>query len=134
MRAPNQINKIGGNPKRLSSGVDSKREPPALFASFTPVVRFAHAAGGGCIGRLFRQLPNDMTKKGLLLAASGVLIWHWQCCMRVSLADLLRGESLRMLTVRNAWSGLDRFEKVAVVLGVVALTLAAWALGTLAMP
>jgi hypothetical protein len=46
----------------------------------------------------------------------------------------VRGENLRMLTLRNAWSGLDRFEKVAVVLAVVALTLAAWALGTLAIP
>jgi hypothetical protein len=37
-----------------------------------------------------------------------------------------------MLSVRNAWSGLDSFEKAAVVFAVLALTLAAWALGSLA--
>jgi len=45
-----------------------------------------------------------------------------------------RERVLPTLNVRNAWSGLDSFEKIAVVLSVVALTLAAWALGSLATP
>lgn len=39
-----------------------------------------------------------------------------------------------MLSVRNAWSGLDSLEKIAVVFAVLALTMAAWALGSLATP
>ena len=39
-----------------------------------------------------------------------------------------------MLSVRNAWSGLDSFERVAVVFAVLALTLAAWALGSYVTP
>lgn len=39
-----------------------------------------------------------------------------------------------MLTLRNAWTGLDGFEKVAVVLAALALTIAAWALVGLAIP
>jgi hypothetical protein len=35
-----------------------------------------------------------------------------------------------MLSARNVWSGLDSLEKIAVVLALVALTLAAWALGS----
>ena len=42
--------------------------------------------------------------------------------------------ALRMLSVRNAWSGLDSLEKIAVVFAVLALTMAAWALGSLATP
>jgi hypothetical protein len=45
-----------------------------------------------------------------------------------------RESVLPILNVRNAWSGLDSFEKIAVVLSVVALTLAAWTLGSLATP
>jgi hypothetical protein len=39
-----------------------------------------------------------------------------------------------MLSVRNAWSGLDSLEKVAVVFAVLALTMAAWALGSSLTP
>lgn len=39
-----------------------------------------------------------------------------------------------MLRVRNAWSSLESFEKIAVVFAVLALTMAAWALGSLARP
>jgi hypothetical protein len=39
-----------------------------------------------------------------------------------------------MASVRNAWSGLDSLEKVAVVSAVLALTLAAWALGSYVTP
>ncbi len=38
------------------------------------------------------------------------------------------------LGVRNAWSGLDSVEKVAVVFAVLALTLAAWVLGSSVTP
>jgi hypothetical protein len=44
------------------------------------------------------------------------------------------GKVLRMLSVRNTWTGLNSFEKAAIVLSVIALTLAVWALGSLAMP
>lgn len=39
-----------------------------------------------------------------------------------------------MLTVRHAWSDLDSIEKAAIVLGLVALTLAAWVLGSAMIP
>jgi hypothetical protein len=35
-----------------------------------------------------------------------------------------------MLGMRNAWSGLDSFEKIAVVFAILALMMAAWALGS----
>jgi hypothetical protein len=39
-----------------------------------------------------------------------------------------------MHSLRNVWSGLDSFEKIAVTLAVLALTLAGWALGSLPIP
>ena len=36
---------------------------------------------------------------------------------------------MRLVTVRNTWSDLDSVEKAAVMLALLALTLAAWVLG-----
>ena len=41
---------------------------------------------------------------------------------------------MRLVSVRNTWSDLDSVEKAAVMLGFVALTLAAWVLGTILVP
>jgi len=41
---------------------------------------------------------------------------------------------MRLLTMRHTWSDLDAVEKAAVMLGFVALTLAAWVLGTILVP
>lgn len=38
---------------------------------------------------------------------------------------------MRLITVRNRWSDLDSVEKAVVMLALLALTLAAWALGGL---
>lgn len=56
-------------------------------------------------------------------------LWHCWCSVQCSEAIRLLQSSLPMLTVRNAWTGLDGFEKLAVVFAALALTMAAWALG-----
>jgi hypothetical protein len=44
------------------------------------------------------------------------------------------GRDMRLMSVRNTWLDLDAVEKAAVMLAFVALTLAAWVLGTMIVP
>ena len=94
-----------------------------------------HPPEDGGASKVLRTIPNHAERKGINCCGR----WTADLVSAVLNADGLeqfavRRALLRMLSVRNIWSGLDTLEKTAVVLAVVALTLAAWALGSLAIP
>ena len=99
-----------------------------MFASFTRMFALSTQCNVFRVPSGFSQVESTSNERNYS-AAPFLGLWHGRCC-GIALTAVERGEALRLITLRNSWSDLDSVEKAAVMLGLLALTLAAWVLGS----